>query len=182
MGTWKNGLGDVYSTFRVLDGAVARSVFRDVDMRVLFVCTGNTCRSPLAEGYFRRLTRNAGISDAIEVASAGTSAMEGAPPSPQAVAAAESAGFDISSLRSAPLTPEEIERADLIVPMTVSHEAVVLSIAPGAAGKTRRLGEFADGGDIGDPFGGSLAVYQACFDGMRPALERLFDKVKSKEI
>jgi len=150
-------------------------------MRVLFVCTGNTCRSPMAEGYFRKLVDDAGLEN-IESASAGVAAAAGEPPSRWAVEVARVFGMDISSFRSAPLTFDEIERADLVVPMTVSHEAAVLALCPDAAVKTKRLGEFGGDGDISDPFGGGLESYQACFDGIRKALDRLFDKIKNKEI
>jgi protein-tyrosine-phosphatase len=176
---WKNGGGDVYFVFRVAEGAVWKR-FSGQDMRGLFVCTGNTCRSPMAEGYFRKLAVEAGVD--VEAASAGVSAPAGAPPSSNAVAVARRFGVDISGFRSAPLTLEEIRRSDLVVPMTASHEAAVLAVDPGAAGKTRRLGKFAAGGDVGDPFGGGLEVYQACFDGMKVALDRLFEKVRHKEI
>ncbi len=134
----------------------------------------------MAEGYLQRLADTGGVD--VEARSAGVAAMEGAPPSPSAVEVARRSGVDISALRSAPLTEELLEWADLVVPMTVSHESAVCSISPDAAGKTRRLGEFSSGRDIRDPFGGSVKEYQACFDEMKVALDNMFDKMKRKEL
>jgi len=82
---------------------------------VLFVCTGNICRSPIAEGMFRQMIGNR---KDIEVASAGVHAVRGQPPSLYAVEVCESAGVDISGLRSQPLTTPLVERATHIFAMT----------------------------------------------------------------
>jgi len=129
----------------------------------------------MAEGYLRHLAEKAGVP--LEVASAGTASFDGALPSPQAVEVARRFGADISSHRSSPLTVEELERSDLVVPMTSSHEMAILTMSPDAKSKTKRLGEFGEGGDVSDPFGGSVEIYQACFEGMREALDRLFESL-----
>ena len=97
----------------------ARSQARRVIVKsVLFVCTGNICRSPIAEGLFRRLIGNR---KDIEVASAGVHAVRGQPPSLYAVQVCESDGVNISDLRSQPLTADLVERATHIFAMTGAH-------------------------------------------------------------
>ena len=90
---------------------------------ILFVCTGNVCRSPMAEGIFRQAIRNR--SD-YRVLSAGLGAMEGQPPSPYAVQAVRELGIDISGQRSRMLTPELVRQADFIFGMTHSHIDTVM--------------------------------------------------------
>src|SRR5207342_3681923 len=83
---------------------------------VLFVCTANICRSPMAEGVFRTLAQRAGLGEAFTIASAGTtSGHAGDPPTPAAVAAAARRGYDISAQRSRALSKEDIAAADYVL-------------------------------------------------------------------
>lgn len=142
-------------------------------MRILFVCTGNSCRSPMAELYFDALCRRAGRND-FEVASAGIHAWDGFPASAPASAVLAEAGIDADAFRSRSLTPALIENSDLIVPMTAAHRSAIARIAPDAAAKIRLLLEFgAGGGDVPDPYGGSVEDYRDVFRTMKPALENL---------
>jgi glycine hydroxymethyltransferase len=134
--------------------------------RILFVCTGNICRSPMAEGMFRRAVQGRGD---YEVCSAGLGAAEGQPPSPYAIQAARELGVDISGVRSRPLTPELVRDADYIFGMTHSHVETVTLLHPAAAEKTFLLREFDEtldlfDKDISDPIGGSYEVYLNCRD------------------
>ena len=158
-------------------------------MHIIFVCTGNTCRSPLAEGYFRKLCQDAGRHD-IMVTSAGTAAWNGGGASGNTVAVLMNMGVDMSQFSSTALTPALIRQADLLICMTRAHRAAIGQIAPEALAKTHLLLEFAprkSSDDISDPFGGSLELYSLCFEDMRPALENLFkhidefDKKKSEQ-
>src|SRR5437899_11661336 len=94
---------------------------------VLFVCTGNICRSPIAEGLFRRLLGNR---KDIEVASAGVHAVRGQPPSLYAVQVCEEEGVDISGLRSQPLTAALVDRATHIFAITGAHFETIEMLFP----------------------------------------------------
>jgi glycine hydroxymethyltransferase len=133
---------------------------------ILFVCTGNICRSPMAEGLFRHATK--GRSD-YRVLSAGVGAMEGQPPSAHAVRALKEIGIDISNVRSRMLTPELVDQADYIFGMTHSHVDSINVLFNHAAEKTFLLREFDETleefeKDISDPIGGSFETYAYCRD------------------
>src|SRR5438876_9677134 len=142
---------------------------------ILFVCTGNVCRSPMAEGIFRQAIQGRGDYRAV---SAGIGAAEGQPPSPYAVQAVRELGIDISGQRSRMLTPELIEEADYIFGMTHNHVDTVLLLYPQAAEKTFLLREFDETldlfeKDIGDPIGGSYDVYLNCRDQIEQGIASL---------
>src|SRR2546422_5323917 len=133
---------------------------------VLFVCTGNVCRSPMAEGIFRHAIRGRGN---YNVLSAGLGAMNGQWPSPYAVQAVAELGIDISGQRSRMLTADLVHEADYIFGMTHSHVDTILLLYPQAAEKTFLLREFDETldlfeKDISDPIGGSYEVYLKCRD------------------
>lgn len=147
-------------------------------MKILFVCTGNTCRSPMAEYYFRSLIEKAGVSDRIETASAGIYADSGMTGSYESfVVLKESYGVDMSRHLSQPLTFELAESADLIVVMTGAHRHAILQRMPDLYPKIKLLMAYApDHGrtDVTDPYGADIPVYAGCFERMRPALDNLF--------
>lgn len=129
--------------------------------RVLFVCTGNICRSPLAEVLLKRALAERGLDD-VGVASAGTGAWDGAPASEGAYLVALERGLDLSSHRARLLTREIVEDTDLILTMARHHRARVHEL--GGEGRVFVLGEFAgrsgEEAEVGDPFGGDLEVYR----------------------
>ncbi len=142
---------------------------------ILFVCTGNICRSPMAEGLFRHLV--ADRSD-VQVASAGVNASYGQPPSTYAVEALADLGIDISDQRSQPLTGKLVEEADLIFTMTRGHLDALEAYFPEAADKAFLVREFdpaAHAGDLDvpDPIGQSRAVYFRCRDALKKVLPSL---------
>src|ERR1017187_3666369 len=106
---------------------------------ILFVCTGNVCRSPMAEGIFRQAVQGRGEYRAL---SAGLGAAEGQPPSAYAVQAVKELGIDISGERSHMLTAELVQQADYIFGMTHSHLDTVAMLYPQAAEKSFLLREF----------------------------------------
>ncbi len=151
-------------------------------IRVLFVCAGNTCRSPLAQVIARRLLAEEDAHDVV-VESAGVHALDGGEASTGAIEIAREHGLDLEEFRSRRLTPELIERASLILVMEASLRPAVLSLSPRADTRTQLLGKLAgaSGPDAGvpDPFGGSLESYRRTYrqidrflrDGMEKILE-----------
>jgi RpiB/LacA/LacB family sugar-phosphate isomerase len=133
---------------------------------ILFVCTGNICRSPMAEGLLRHMTQERGGYEAL---SAGVGAVDGQRPSPYAIQALNELGIDISGQRSRMLTPDLVDRADYIFGMTQGHVDTIALLYPRAAEKTFLLREFDDTlesfeKDIPDPIGEGLEVYRECRD------------------
>jgi protein-tyrosine-phosphatase len=130
--------------------------------KVLFVCSGNTCRSPLAEAFARHLLELAGEAG-WTVTSAGLSAVTGSPAMPEAVTVAGEFGLDLSGHRARQLTGELLDGADLVLVMTAGHRARVLEKRSWLAGKVCLVKEYAGGAaeDVADPFGGNLIVYRA---------------------
>lgn len=146
---------------------------RGTAMRIMFVCTGNSCRSPMADLYFNDLCRRANRPD-IDACSAGICAWDGDPISRQAAAVMSACGIDSAGFRSSRFTPALARECDILVAMSASHRAAMAEIAPSEAGKIRLLlGE----ADVPDPFGGSVEQYARVFESMRPALEALFHTV-----
>lgn len=147
-------------------------------MRILFVCTGNTCRSPLAEALLRRAAAERG-SDAITVASAGAAAAVGMPASEGAYLVALEHGLDLSSHRASLLTREAVRDADLILAMGPSHLRRIEEL--GGGGKAHLLGAFVGrtGADaeVADPFGGELDGYREAYRQLEALVEEVLDRV-----
>jgi protein-tyrosine-phosphatase len=135
-------------------------------MTVVFVCTGNTCRSPMAEGLMRAELKRRGVSAAC--VSAGLSAM-GEAAADNAVTVMEEVGCDITRHRSRPLTREMIEAADHLVVMTELHRDLLVS-----AGVPAEKIVLPDGG-VPDPFGGSVDVYRFTRDRLQEIVAALCD-------
>ena len=151
---------------------------------VLFVCTGNICRSPIAEGFFRRLTGNR---KDIEVASAGVHAVRGQPPSVYAVEVCAEEGTDISDLRSQPLTGPLVDRATHIFAMTGAHLETIQTLFPQSAEKTFLIREFEQPGttvwrDVPDPIGLGREVYEGCARIIKNALPSVLAFVEQGEL
>ena len=141
--------------------------------KLIFVCTGNTCRSPMAEGLLSHLL---GPDCGWDISSAGVCAANGWPPSENAVAALREKGIDISRQRSKTLTPDLIEAADLLVTMTRGHRDAILAVSPESAGKVFLLKSFGIAqcaADIYDPVGEALDVYRRVRDEIDAALPDL---------
>jgi len=128
-----------------------------VTLRILFVCTGNICRSPMAEGVMRTLLRQAALQDRVDVDSAGIQAREGEPPHPTAIEIAAEHGIDISTLRGRQFQLRDFAAFHLIVPMDRDQHAHLRFICPpGEESRLRMLMSYAAPGvpaDVADPYG-----------------------------
>ena len=136
---------------------------------ILFVCTANICRSPTAEGVFRKLLTSQGVADRFDVDSAGTHEYyTGKPPFPLAVAAAKARGYDITHLIARRLRPHDFDHFDLILGMDRSNVASLKSICPTRCkDKIELLLEYGDeyqGKDVPDPFGGEVKDFELALD------------------
>ncbi|MGB0768421.1 MAG: low molecular weight protein arginine phosphatase [Phycisphaeraceae bacterium] len=147
-----------------------------IEYSVLFVCTGNTCRSPMAAGLASQLLaefKGVSVDDlesaGVRVRSAGVMTGGGSPASDQAIEAMAAAGIDLSSHRSNALSADLVQDADVIYTMTDRHRQAVLMHSPNASEKTHRLDPESD---IIDPFGAPLPVYTQTAEMIREALTR----------
>ena len=141
-------------------------------MKILFVCTGNTCRSPMAEGLFKKLLNDKNAEN-IECSSAGLFAMTGDEVSLNSVKACERFGVDISAHRARRITAYILDETDKFVCMTKDHAASLSLYVPSE--KIIVLGY-----GIPDPYGGDIEKYMMCANSIRTALSEHFEEIISE--
>ena len=147
---------------------------------VLFICTGNICRSPMAEGLLRQMSGGR-----VEVDSAGLGAGRGQQPSAHAIRVLKEEGIDISEIRSQPVSAHLLEKADHIFTMTRDHLDMLLLLFPEMAAKARllRFDEAAKGGraDVTDPIGGTRETYESCKEDIKRAMPRVMELITGEK-
>jgi len=149
---------------------------------ILFVCTANICRSPFAEGAFKKLFM-AKKAAGIKVHSAGVSAATGLPSPPDAIRVACELGVDITEHLSKPLSTPMVEEADIILVMSLFHREVILKTNPESENKIKLLGNFStfygdrEETEIPDPYGLSSFHYRSSFNLIRDCIYNLYKKL-----
>jgi protein-tyrosine phosphatase len=157
-----------------------RIIERLLRTTILYVCSGNTCRSPMAEALTRQiLAKKLGITEAelekkgLSVLSAGSFAMPGTKAATPAIEALKPLGADLSRHRSRPLSVELIHQADVIYVMGRSHAQAVVALVPSAAEKVVTLDPDRD---IDDPIGGDLVLYQTLAGQLQTLIEHRLEE------
>ncbi|MEO6847499.1 MAG: serine hydroxymethyltransferase [Chthoniobacterales bacterium] len=142
---------------------------------VLFICTGNVCRSPMAEAIFKKMVRGR---SGMKVLSAGVSAFPGQPASPDAVTVLREEGIDLSAFRSQPVTEELVEDATWIFVMTNEHRRLLELYFPEIEEKIHLIREFESGEkDVPDPIGMGRATYLECKQTLKSALKKVLEYI-----
>lgn len=151
------------------------------EFNILIICTGNTCRSPMAEGILKSILKERGI-EKVHVGSAGIGAMNGMMATPYGIEAARNWNVDISNHRARQLTRDLIDQSDLILAMAPEHVETVLRKAPNAGKKTFMLKAFptpysSSQERIQDPIGGTLGDYNQTFLELDEILRRIVNRI-----
>lgn len=138
-------------------------------LNITFVCTGNTCRSAMAEGLFKKILSERGITD-ISCRSCGLAAYTGDSASPQAVEVCAERGIDLSTHRATVFNEYIFDETDIMVCMTESHKGAVMRVKP-----TFRV--IVPEGGVPDPYGGTVEIYRDCADKLEAFLEKFIDSI-----
>ncbi|MFP4062368.1 MAG: low molecular weight protein-tyrosine-phosphatase [Halochromatium sp.] len=156
-------------------------------IRVLFVCMGNICRSPTAQGVFTKLVIEEGLSHLIEIDSAGTHAYHvGEPPDPRARETAQRRGIDLSRQRARRAIAEDFERFDYVLAMDeANHRALSALCPPGFEERLRLFMDYApqlEQREVPDPYYGGSNGFEAVFDMVDAAARGLLDAIRREHL
>ena len=158
------------------------AIFNDYEfaMKVLFVCMGNICRSPTAEGVFRKLAHKSGLSGELEIDSAGTHGFHvGRPPDARAVTHAARRGIDLTALRAREVVPGDFIHFDYVIAMDHSNVEYLKEFCPAhLAGKIELLLSYAGDGasrDVPDPYQGKAKDFELVLDLVEQGCQGLID-------
>ncbi len=149
--------------------------------RILFVCTGNTCRSPMAEGILKKMLKEGNI-DQIQVSSAGTNSWGGCPTSLSALEIGASSGIDLKAHLSRKLTRQMLEEADLVLVMSRDHLDHIKEMNENLIAKSFLLKAFPEKSEeksfwIKDPIGGTRDDYRRCFLDLNESIKRILPEL-----
>lgn len=155
--------------------------------RVLFVCTGNICRSPTAEGVFRAMVEASGLTGEIEADSAGTIAFHGGePPDRRAQEAALERGIDLSSQRARQVTKDDFDRFDLLIALDRSHHGELMEMCPkGQDHRVRLLLDYApqvSTSDVPDPYYGGIGGFGFVLDVIEAGSAGLLAEIRERHL
>ena len=151
-------------------------------IKIMFVCTGNICRSAMADKMLAKRVKEENLN--IEVYSSGTFAENGDYPTVEAIEAMEEYGVDLKQHRATNIRRSNIEEMDLILCATTTHKNMVLQLYPNLAGQVYTMKEYVgdtqNGIDISDPWGYDLAVYRKCAAEIEKITQKIVDKMKNE--
>jgi protein-tyrosine phosphatase len=155
-------------------------------VRVLFVCLGNICRSPLAQGVFEELVRSEGLEGGVFVDSAGTGRWHmGSPPDERAQRSAWVRGLDLSAQRARQVEPDDCEKFDYVLTMDEENYRAVAALCRGGSAVVRPFLDYAPDRpetEIPDPFYGGSEGFEHVLDLVEEASEGLLEEIKRKHL
>ena len=155
-------------------------------VRVLFVCTGNICRSPLAQGVFEEVVRREGLEDEVFVDSAGTGSWHaGHPPDERAQRSASWRGLDLSAQRARRVTPDDCHTFDYVLTMDEENYRAVAALCRGGDTEVRPFLDFAPGRaetEVPDPYYGGSQGFEHVMNLVEEASEGLLEEIKEKHL
>lgn len=154
-------------------------------MKIMFVCTGNICRSAMADVMLKSKIKNTDLENKLEVFSAGTHADTGSHATFTAIEAMEELGIDLKPHRATNIMDSNIEDMDFILCATSKHKQLVLAIFPKLQDNVYTIKEFAEydiesGLDISDPWGYDLSVYRSCASLLENCIDNIILKFQKK--
>lgn len=145
---------------------------------IMFVCTGNLCRSPMAAGLLRQRLAKEGLTERVEVTSSGIWAVDDHPASANAIAVMADWGVDITDHIARTIRATDVAEADLILVMSQEHEQMIRNTWPQYSWKVHRLSEMiGKRKNVRDPYGGSVEEYRTCADTLAEYIEQGFERI-----